>query len=179
MSNNELIAFIKKCSIDSANLPIRIENKQVLQSSLSLFINRTKKQLEITLFFIEEETNELFESLNSDNIIRNINEFLNQKDTKIAIISNRSKLIKSSYFYKNIPNKKPKVHSIPEKLEARINNYSYIISDNIGIIVGRFNYSETVDEKQSFVNFNDEKAASIMSTNFSKLVDLSLSGAQM
>ncbi|WKY93733.1 hypothetical protein [Vibrio metoecus] len=103
MSNNELIAFIKKCSIDSANLPIRIENKQALQSSLSLFINRTKKQLEITLFFIEEETNELFESLNSDNIIRNINEFLNQKDTKIAIISNRSKLIKYRIFIKTSP----------------------------------------------------------------------------
>ena len=178
MSNNELISFIKKCSIDNVDLPIRIENKNILQTALSLFINRTKKQLKIYLRFLDGEDNELFNALNSDNIIRNLNEFLNQPNTTLTIVTNDTKQVRKSSFFQCISDKKPKIHPLNSKIEEGLTKRSYIISDDISLLVGHFSYEESIDQKQSFINFHDENSAGSLSIHFREVIDIILNGGK-
>ncbi|MEZ8202000.1 hypothetical protein AB4622_22630 [Vibrio splendidus] len=178
MSNNELISFIKKCSIDSVDLPIRIESSNVLQAALSLFINRTKKQLKVYLRFLDEENNELFEALNTDNIIRNLNEFLNQPGTSLTIITNDAKQVRKSSFFQCISDKKPKVYSLNSKIEQGLTKRSYIISDESSLLVGYFSYKESIEPEMSFINFHDENASGSLSAHFRQVIDLILNGGK-
>ncbi|WP_279449526.1 hypothetical protein [Aeromonas hydrophila] len=99
MGNEELISFMRKCSLEGKDSLIRIDNRKILQVALSLLINRSSKHLEIFILFEEGKVNELFEVLNSSIVIKNTADFLDLSSTKLTLMTNQPKKVRSSIFF--------------------------------------------------------------------------------
>ncbi|WP_429030812.1 hypothetical protein [Aeromonas veronii] len=179
MGNEELISFMRKCSLEGKDSLIRIDNRKILQVALSLLINRSSKRLDIFILFEEGKVNELFEVLNSSIVIKNTADYLDLSSTKLTLMTNQPKKVRSSDFFKSIQHKETFVKSIAgditKKLTQSGTKFNFILGDNVSFALGGFEFSQC-DSMPSFCNFNSSKHSGILSIFYNELLNQSLNG---
>ena len=102
--NDDVSSYAKKCSIENKDAPIRVNNNKLLQSILSLIINRSKHHVRVFAWFDDNESKP-FEIFSPPILLENIQDFLLLPSSKLTILTNRQKTVRASDFYKNISSK--------------------------------------------------------------------------
>lgn len=182
MSKNELVSVMKKSSINNKNLPIKLESMSALVDALSLISNRSDKTLNAVVIFDEGENCNFFDALNTAQVEQSFREFLEENNTKLTVLSNDTKKLKSTNLFKTFTTAKYELKSIPQKLinEMRIKKpgsfKSYLLGDKETILIGTFDFDDP--SSSTFVNFYDQERASLLFDSYSTLKDIVMNNGE-